>query len=64
MMFGTVMLLCVRGVGKLLPEETWVNLGIQTAAGIAVYGGLTLAYWKAAKKGLWYGKQGAGNDGR
>ena len=51
---GGVMLLCVRGVGKLLPAETWLNLGIQTAAGIAVYGGLCLAYWKVAKRGVFF----------
>ena len=43
---GGVMLLCVRGVGRLLPENTWVHLGIMTAAGIVVYGILTLIYWK------------------
>ncbi len=54
-LIGGFMLLCVRGVGKLLPEETWVNLGIQTAAGIASYGILCLVYWKVAKKGLFWG---------
>ena len=49
---GGIMLLCVRIIGRLLPDETWLNLGIQTAAGIMVYGGLCLAYWKTAKKGL------------
>ena len=43
---GGAMLLCVRGVGRLLPENTWVHLGIMTAAGIVVYGILTLIYWK------------------
>ncbi len=49
---GGLMLLSVRGVGKLLPAETWLNLGIQTVTGIAVYGGLCLGYWKIAKKGI------------
>ena len=51
---GGIMLLCVRGIGKLLPAETWVNLGIQTAAGIAVYGALCLGYWRVARRGLFY----------
>lgn len=51
---GGVMLLCVRGIGLLLPAENWLNLGIQTAAGILVYGGLCLGYWKAAGKGLFW----------
>ena len=55
---GGVMLLCVRGVGKLLPAETWVNLGIQTATGIAVYGVLCLGYWKIAKKEIFSRGQG------
>ena len=49
---GGIMLLCVRGVGKLLPRENWLNLGIQTAAGIAVYGVMCLIYWKAFGRGL------------
>ena len=47
MAIGTVMLLCVRGVGMILPWRGWPGLGIQGAAGILVYGALTLAYWKA-----------------
>ena len=51
---GGIMLLCVRWIGTLLPGETWLNLGIQTAAGMAVYSGLCLGYWRAAGKGIWY----------
>jgi peptidoglycan biosynthesis protein MviN/MurJ (putative lipid II flippase) len=51
---GGIMLLGVRGVGRLLPQETWLNLGIQTAAGIAIYGGLCLGYWKAAGRGIFW----------
>ncbi len=46
---GGVMLVCVRFVGKLLPDETWLNLGIQTLTGIAVYGALCLVWWKVSK---------------
>ena len=35
--------------GRLLPDETWLNLGIQTLTGIAVYGGLCLIWWKVSK---------------
>ena len=51
---GGIMLLCVRGVGSLLPEETWLNLGIRIVSGTAVYGILCLIYWKIAKKGLFW----------
>ncbi len=44
--FGTVMLLCVRLTGRLLPEENWLTLGAQTVTGIAVYGALCLGCWK------------------
>ena len=47
---GGIMLLCVREVGRLLPAENWVNLGIQTLTGIAVYGALCLVWWKIRKK--------------
>ena len=43
---GGVMLACVKGIGCLLPEESWINLGIQTLTGIAVYGILCLLWWK------------------
>ena len=49
---GLIMLLCVRGIGRLLPAETWMNLVIRMAAGAAVYGILCLGYWKLAGKGL------------
>ena len=44
--FGTVMLLCVRLEGRWLAQESWLNLGIQTVTGAAVYGGLCFGYWK------------------
>ena len=43
---GGIMLGCVRLAGRLLPGENWVSLGVQTLTGIAVYGLLTLAWWK------------------
>ena len=49
---GGIMLLCVRGIGMLLPAETWLNLGIQMGSGAAVYGILCLIYWKIARKGI------------
>ena len=44
---GGIMLVCVRLVGSLLPANNWVNLGIMTFTGIAVYGTMCLAWWKA-----------------
>ena len=49
-MFGGIMLGCVRLVKTLVPAETWLSLGIMTAAGIAVYAGLCIGYWKMTKK--------------
>ena len=49
---GGIMLVCVRLVAKWLPAETWVNLGIMTATGIAVYGALCMVYWKVCHKGI------------
>ena len=49
---GGIMLVCVRLVARWLPAETWVNLGILTATGIAVYGALCLVYWKVCHKGI------------
>ena len=49
---GGIMLVCVRLIARLLPAETWLNLGIMTAAGIAVYGVLCLVYWKVCHKGI------------
>ena len=43
---GGIMLACVRLTGRLVPEGNWMNLGIMTAAGIAVYGVLCLIWWK------------------
>jgi hypothetical protein len=48
--FGGTMLGCVRLVKTLVPAETWLSLGIMTAAGIAVYAGLCIGYWKMTKK--------------
>ena len=50
MAFGTVMLLCVRGLGLLLRQESWLNLALQAAAGAVVYGVLCLGYWKKTGK--------------
>ena len=47
---GGIMLGCVRLAGSLLPKENWVNLGIMTLTGIAVYGALCLVIWKVKKK--------------
>jgi len=48
--FGGIMFGCVRLVKTFLPQETWLSLGVMTAAGIAVYAGLCLGYWKMMKK--------------
>ncbi len=45
-LIGTVMLICVRWVGNLLPVSGWPGMGIQVAAGMMVFGLLTLVYWK------------------
>lgn len=45
---GLAMLGCVRLTGRLLPWRGWAGLGAQVAVGMAVYGVLTLLYWKAA----------------
>jgi O-antigen/teichoic acid export membrane protein len=49
---GGIMLACVRLTGRLLPAESWVNLGIMTFTGIAVYGALCLAWWKMSGNGI------------
>ena len=49
---GGIMLICVRLVASLLQAETWVNLGVMTLTGIAVYGALTLAWWKIQGRSL------------
>ena len=48
--FGGIMLAAVRLAAHLLPAENWLNLGIMTVTGIAVYAALCLVYWKAAGK--------------
>jgi len=47
---GGVMLACVRLAGNLFPAENWINLGIMTLTGIAVYGLLCLGIWKVKGK--------------
>lgn len=47
---GGAMLGCVRLVAGLLPAENWISLGMMTFSGIAVYGTLTLTWWKIRKK--------------
>ena len=47
--FGAVMLLAVRAAGRL-PVSGWPGLALQVAAGMLVYGGLTLGYWKLTGK--------------
>ncbi len=49
---GAAMLGCVRLLGRALPAETWLNLGLMPAAGIAVYGVLCLAWWKISGSGI------------
>ena len=49
---GGIMLACVRLVGRAVPEEGWLGLGIMTLAGILVYGSLTLAWWKISGRSL------------
>ena len=49
---GGIMLVCVRLVGRLFQAETWLNLGIQTLTGIAVYGILCLVWWKISGNGI------------
>ena len=48
---GGIMMVCVRLVAGLLPVNNWVNLGIMTVTGIAVYGALCLGWWKVSGKG-------------
>ena len=49
---GGIMLVCVRLVGRLVPEENWLSLGIMTVTGIAVYGVLCLIWWRISGKGI------------
>ena len=46
---GGIMLVCVRLVGSLLPANNWINLGIMTFTGIAVYGAMCLIWWKVSR---------------
>lgn len=48
---GGIMMVCVRLVAGLLPVNNWVNLGIMTVTGVAVYGALCLVWWKVSAKG-------------
>ena len=48
---GGIMMGCVRLVGSLLPQNSWVNLGIMTVTGIVIYGTLCLLWWKISGKG-------------
>ena len=47
-LIGTAMLVCVRLVARALPFGGWAGLAVQVAAGMAVYGALTLIWWKKA----------------
>jgi hypothetical protein len=47
---GGIMLILVRLTGRLFPAENWISLGIMTLAGMTVYGGLTLLWWKSQGK--------------
>lgn len=47
---GGIMLGCVRIVGRLMPAENWISLGVMTLTGIAVYGALCLVMWKIRKR--------------
>ena len=48
---GGIMLGCVRLTASVLTKESWVNLGIMTFTGIAVYAALCLAWWKISGRG-------------
>ena len=48
---GVIMLACVRGIGAILPWQGWLGLGVQTLAGMVVYMGLSLVYWKKSGRG-------------
>ena len=51
-LMGGIMLVCVRLVGRALPAESWLNLGIMTVTGVIVYGVMCLVWWKASGKGM------------
>ena len=44
---GGIMLVCVRLIGRAFPAESWLNLGIMTVAGAALYCAMCLVWWKA-----------------
>ena len=52
-MIGLVLglVLALAGIGAAW-AETWVNLGIMTCSGIAVYGALCLIWWRISGKGI------------
>ena len=56
-LIGAAMLAIVRWVGRALPLGGWPGLGIQVAAGIAVYGAFSLAAWKLTGTPLPFGKR-------
>ena len=49
---GGIMTAAVRLTRAALPWKGWPGLAVQVAAGMAVYGGLTLLSWKARGKSL------------
>ena len=49
---GVIMGAAVRLVSGALPRNNWTGLGLQVAAGILVYGGLSLMCWKIRGKEL------------
>ena len=48
--FGGMMLILVRAAARILPWQGWIGLGIQVAAGITIFGGLSLAAWKIGNR--------------
>ncbi len=48
LLIGGIMLLFVRAVGRILPFGGWPGLGLQALTGAAVYGCLTLLYWRVS----------------
>ena len=46
-LMGGIMLVCVRLIGNALPAENWVNLGVMTVTGAALYCMMCLVWWKA-----------------
>ena len=52
LVIGSVMLICVRLTGSLLPWKGWPGLAVQTVTGVLVYGLLCLLYWKRSGRGF------------